>query len=198
MREPSGRAGRRERAIYAIRRSLFTELRGDTLIDDFVLPLLTRIRTRCEMVYDVDAVAYEETPPAIGAEFKRRSRIGAGGFQSIPVLWQLLDPRRGWIAFTFLSHKILRWSCPFLLIAMFACNLVLARIAPAVYGPVLWLHAGVYALALLGTISRDPGRVPRALRLVTLFASMNAALLVGFWWWLTGIRQGTWQRTARS
>src|SRR3954471_98549 len=115
-------------AIYAIRRTLFTGLRGDTLIDDFVLPLLMRLRTGCDAVYDASAVAREETPAALAAEFNRRSRIGAGGFQSIAVLWRLLNPARGWIAFTFLSHKILRWACPFFLIGMFAFNLVLARV----------------------------------------------------------------------
>ena len=183
-------------AIYAIRRSLFTELRRDTLIDDFVLPLLTRLRTDCELVYDPSAIAYEETPSAIGAEFRRRSRIGAGGFQSIPVLWHLLNPGRGWIAFTFFCHKLLRWACPFLLIGMLTCNVALACVNAA-YIPVLLAHFGVYALAMAGMLSHARGIFPRTLRLATLFASMNAALLVGFWWWLSGIRNGAWQRTAR-
>ena len=51
----------------------------------------------------------EQTPAELSAEFHRRSRIGAGGFQSLRTLWPLLDARRGWVAVTFFSHKVLRW-----------------------------------------------------------------------------------------
>ena len=183
-------------AIYAIRRSLFTAIRRDTLIDDFVLPLLTRMRTGCALVYDREAIACEETPARISAEFRRRSRIGAGAFQSIPVLWRLLNPRQGWIAFTFLSHKILRWACPFFLLALLACNIALIP-AGAVYQRLLVLQIALYAISAAGGLWRDGADVPRALRLTTLFATMNVALLVGFWWWMAGVRQGTWTRTAR-
>src|SRR4029079_3581156 len=38
----------------------------------------------------------------------------------------------------------------------------------------------------------------RALRLSTMFAGMNAALALGFWRWLGGVRSGAWERTARA
>jgi hypothetical protein len=31
-----------------------------------------------------------------------------------------------------------------------------------------------------------------------MFVAMNAALLVGFWRWLSDTQRGAWQRTARS
>ena len=45
-----------------------------------------------------------------------------------------------------------------------------------------------------------PGRLrpPRLLRLAAMFTGMNAALLVGFWRWLWGKGNGTWERTARA
>ena len=107
-------------AIYAIRRELYVPIPPETIIDDFVIPLLAKLRSGCAIVYDCDAVAREETPPDVASEFHRRARIGAGGFQSIGLLWPLLDPRRGWVAFTFLSHKVLRWLCPFFLIGLLA------------------------------------------------------------------------------
>ena len=112
-------------AIYAIRRELYVPIPAETIIDDFVIPLLAKLRSGCAIVYDCDAVAREETPPDVSSEFHRRARIGAGGFQSIALLWRLLDPRRGWVAFTFLSHKVLRWLCPFFLIGLLASNLFL-------------------------------------------------------------------------
>ena len=109
-------------AIYALRRRQFIPIPGDTLVDDLVLPLLIRLNSGCDIVYDEAVVAFEETPPDLGSEFRRRRRIGAGGCQSLRVLWPLLSPTRGWIAFTFLSHKVLRWICPFLLLGALALD----------------------------------------------------------------------------
>ena len=100
-------------AIYALRRNLFTPMPDGTLVDDFVLPLLSGCTLCASIVYDRAILAHEENARQISSEFRRRSRIGAGGFQSLSVLWPLLSPARGWIAFTFFSHKVLRWVCPF-------------------------------------------------------------------------------------
>ena len=85
----------------------------NTIVDDFVIPLLSKLRHKGRIVYDPEAVGAEETPPTIGSEFRRRVRIGTGAYQSVPLLWRLLNPRYGWTAFAFLSHKILRWLVPF-------------------------------------------------------------------------------------
>lgn len=181
--------------IYAIRRSVFHGVRHDTIVDDFVIPLLARVRTGCAIIYDETAIAYEETPPEIAVEFRRRARIGAGGFQSIAVLWPLLDPRKGWIALTFASHKVLRWLCPFFLIGLAAANLVLVNMG--IYGATLVVGLLLGAIALLGQYLSLGSPTGRALRLTTMFATMNAALLVGFFRWVTGRQQGVWERTVR-
>jgi len=183
-------------AIYAIRHDLFPGIRSNTLIDDFVIPLVIRLRTRCSIVYDDQAIAYEETPAAIGSEFKRRARIGTGGFQSLSALWRLLNPAEGWISFTFLSHKIARWLCPFFLLGALAANVLL--IANPTYQITFAVQCALYSVAALGTQSTGGRMTSKCLRLTTLFAGMNLALLVGFWKWLTTEPGGTWTRTARS
>ena len=143
-------------AIYAIRRSLFEPIPPGTIVDDFVIPLLARLRTGCAIVYDGEAVAREETPPDVGSEFHRRARIGAGGFQSIGLLWRLLDPRQGWVAFTFFSHKVLRWTCPFCLVGLAVSNVLLA--GQPLYRALLLGQVAFYLTALLGRLSRaGPG-----------------------------------------
>jgi len=164
-------------------------------VDDFVIPLQAKLRTGCTIIYEYGAVAWEETPPNIGAEFSRRSRIGAGGFQSISLLWRLLDPRRGWIAFTFLSHKVCRWFCPFFLVGALACNLALLGLA--FYGYCLLGQLSFYSCSLLGALVPAHFRALKSLHVATMFTAMNAALLVGFWRWLRGGQNGTWERTVR-
>ncbi len=182
-------------AIYAIRRELFRPLPASTILDDMIIPLRARLHTGCALVYDSEAVAYEETPAEVRDEFRRRSRIGAGGFQSLGLLSQLLNPFRGWVAFTFLSHKLLRWLCPFLLLAMLLSNLFLSQ--SPFYAAVLLGQIAFYTLAI--GLSWVPGQhvILRALRLTTMFTSMNAALLMGFWLWLSGGQNAAWRRTAR-
>ena len=181
-------------AVYAIRRSCFTGIRNDTLVDDFVIPLVARLRSDCAIIYDDTAIAYEETAPDLRSEFRRRSRIGAGGFQSVVRLRRLFGPRNGWIAFSFLSHKVLRWLCPFWMIGAFVTNLALAR--DPVYRLILIGQVLGYGLSTVGLAAGTRG-VPKVLRLATMFTTMNAALLIGFWLWASGGQRGVWQRTAR-
>src|SRR4029077_12370562 len=49
--------------IYAVRRKFFIPINPDTIVDDFVLPLLGKLRYGYGIIYDVDAVAHEETAP---------------------------------------------------------------------------------------------------------------------------------------
>lgn len=183
-------------AIYAIRRELLRPIPNATIIDDFVIPLLAKQRSGCRLIYDCSAVAREESAPDIATEFRRRSRIGAGGWQAIGMLWRLLNPMRGWIAFTFFSHKILRWLCPFFLLLMVVTSAALWN--RPLYRWLLVAQAAFYLAALLGR--HVPRGVPLAkfLRLANMFASMNAALLVGFFRWVSGPQTGIWRPTRRA
>lgn len=183
-------------AIYAIRKELFPAVQPGTLIDDFVIPLAAKRASGCRIVYDAGATATEETAPTIRAEFRRRVRIGAGGFQSIGMLWPLLSPANGWVALTFFCHKILRWLCPFLLIGMFAASVVLIR--EPVYASLVAAQLGFYAVALVGPWLPAQPRFLRYVRLPAMFASMNLALLFGFARWLRGGHTGVWTRTDRA
>ncbi|HEX5105945.1 MAG TPA: glycosyltransferase family 2 protein [Pirellulaceae bacterium] len=182
-------------AIYALRRQDFVPIPPDTIIDDFMIPLLVKIRRGKRIVYDTEAIAHEETAPDVRAEFRRRARIGAGGFQSLFRLSRLALPIYGWTSFAFLSHKVLRWLCPFLLIAALIANLFL--LTQPVYQVVFALQVAFYLVAVAGVFLPGNYAAARLVRLTTMFTSMNLALAVGFWRWVAGKQRGTWQRTAR-
>jgi cellulose synthase/poly-beta-1,6-N-acetylglucosamine synthase-like glycosyltransferase len=180
--------------IYAIRRELYIPI-PPTTIDDFIMPLLTKLKTGCAIVYDREAKASEETPPDLGSEFRRRSRYSAGGLQSIRLLWQLLDPRWGWVAFAFFSHKILRWLCPFCLLGMFTTSTVLWN--QTTYRYALLGQVAFYVVGIVALWFPPRFKVLKSLRLAAMFTLMNAALLVGFFLWLGGKQAGIWQSTVR-
>jgi cellulose synthase/poly-beta-1,6-N-acetylglucosamine synthase-like glycosyltransferase len=183
-------------AIYAIRKELFPGVPPGTIIDDFYIPLEAKRRSGCRIVYDAQAIATEETAPNMKAEFRRRSRIGAGGFQSIGLLWPLLSPWHGWVALSFLCHKVLRWLCPFLMIGALVGNLFLLNTIGGQY--LMAAQLAAYALAAVGSAIPARVRSLRMLRVPTMFVSMNAALFVGFFKWLFGRQSGAWVRTPRS
>lgn len=182
-------------AIYAMRRDCFVEIPGNTIIDDFVIPLLAKLKHRCRIVYEPAAVAVEESAPHVSDEFWRRARIGAGGYQSLTLLWPLLSPAHGWTAFAFFSHKVLRWFSPFFLLSILVCNVFLVE--HWLFQIVLAVQLACYGTALLGWFVPGRNIFSRGIRLSTMFASMNLALLVGFWRWLTTPQTGAWKRTAR-
>ena len=108
----------------------------------------------------------------------------------------LLHPSHGWVAFSFLSHKIVRWCCPFFLIGAVAANVALVGVP--FYRMTLAAQAAFYAFAWLGARATGAGPLVRIARLTALFSSMNAALLVGFYRWVMGRQRGAWARTART
>ena len=184
--------------IYSIRKSVFEPVPADTLNEDLVIPLRAKLRMGCSIVYDWEAVGREQTAPDVGAEFRRRVRIGTGDLQAMTMLSGLLDPRQGWVAFTFFSHKILRWLCPFFLIAVLFSNLLLLKLAFFRY--LLFAQLTLYLIAVLGALINTRVRLPRLLRLLVLFVAMNTALLFGFARYLLGRKKGkgSWRRTARG
>lgn len=197
-------------AVYAIRRELFpAEIPANTIVDDFVIGMKVR-EQGCRMVYDPSAVAHEQLPRTVRDEWQRRVRIGAGDYQALWLCRRCLLPRFGAFAFAFWSHKVLRWFTPHLLVAMAVLSGAGIACEYALAGPLsLFSHAGVLSLSLAAQIvfyacaavgrhlGNGPGGVRRSLRGCHYFVAMQAALLAGFFRFVSGPISGTWARTPR-
>lgn len=182
-------------AIYAIRRERFAPIPPNTIVDDLLIGMQVHLRGE-RLVFESEAVATEETATSIADEFGRRARIGAGAFQSLIWLYPLLNPLRGRIAFTFWSHKVLRWVCPLLLIGALVSNLILC--SHPFYWVMLSCQIGFYAMAVLGLTATKDKSVSRFSRVAGLFVGVNAALLVGLQRFLRNSQGSCWKRTDRS
>jgi cellulose synthase/poly-beta-1,6-N-acetylglucosamine synthase-like glycosyltransferase len=183
--------------LYAIRRILFGPLPPDTITDDFVIPLRIAVRG-WRVPFEPMAVAYEETTEDAGKEFGRRARIGAGNWQAIARVPDVLDPRTRFVFFAFVSHKLLRWATPLLLpVALFATAAL--AVTPGAWGYRLLLVAqlGFYGLALAGR-QGVVGPLGRVASIAHYFVAMNVALAVGFWRFVRGTQGPTWRRTERA
>jgi len=180
--------------IYAIRRELFEPLPAEVIIDDFVIPMKIAAKGY-QVIFEPRAIASEETCGNIRDEFTRRVRIGAGNFQAIGLTSRLLNPFRGFIAFAYWSHKIIRWFVPFLLIIMFSLNIFLLRYP--FYLLIFILQGVFYLSAATGFITERIGLKKNIFYIPLYFVAMNASFLLGFFRFVTGKQKVTWQRTER-
>ncbi len=182
--------------LYAVRRVLFPQLRDSTIVDDFVVPIRLAARG-WRIPFEPEAVGHEETTEDVEREFSRRARIGAGNWQSLALVPEVLHPRTGFLSFAFFSHKLLRWLAPFLLALGFVLSLVAALQGGRGALVLFTLQVAFYALAVAGRAgARGPLR--RASSMAWYFVSMNAALAVGMWRFARGKQRAAWDRTERG
>ncbi len=181
--------------IYAVRRELFPEISPKLITEDFVIPMKVRAQGY-GVLYDPEAVAFEEAPPSPAAEFRRRLRIGAGNWQALWHCAPLLLPWKGFVSLAFWSHKVFRWFTPFLLVSALVANLLL--LGQPVWQGVMAVQLAFYGAALLG-YALTGFRLPAGpLRLASYFVSINAALALGMLKGAVGAQRPAWQRTNRE
>jgi biofilm PGA synthesis N-glycosyltransferase PgaC len=176
-------------AIYAIRSELWRRLPEATILDDVFTPMQIA-RGGFRVVFEETARAHDHLSSSPATEFSRKARTLAGNYQLCQLIPGLLIPNT-WLAFQFYSHKLLRLAAPLFLLTLLGTNVGLV-LEDAVFGP-SWLYQLLLALQLVFYISAPAGaylsRHNRRVRLLSLpyaFSLMNAAAIVGLFYFLTG------------
>ena len=183
---------------FAVRRACYHSAPASFLVDDFYITMAV-LRDGYRAINELDAVCYEDVSDHLPEEFRRKARISAGNFQNLAEFRALLSPKWGGVAFAWWSHKVLRWLTPHLLLGLLAATVGLVALgAGGFYQVALAGQLALPALLLLDAALRRSGRHGRVLRFVTHFYSMNAALLLGWWRYLRGIKTTVWQPTQRN
>ncbi len=178
--------------IFAVRRRAFRPVQEDSIIEDFMMSM-GLVAEGWRVIYEPAAVAYEPPTPSLAGDWDRRTRIAAGGFQSLARLPEMLDPRRGLVAWQYLSHRALRWAVtPFLLPALLILNLLLWP--KRLYRPLLLGQAFFYALGLLGYRDARRGRAAGLPYAIFYFLMANMAAIAGFLRYLRGRQPVTWRK----
>jgi len=180
-------------AALAVRRRLFSP-REQSIVEDFQIPLEIRFQGY-RVVYDPEAIAVEEIAPTWSAQFARRVRIGAGNYQTFFGHPEYLNPCKGFLAFAFFSHRVLRWLAPVFLPAAFVCGL-LAATRPA-FAVVTAAQCIFYLAAATGWWLKKQAKPLRWFSVPFHFCSMNVALFLGLVRFLQGRQNLAWQPTPR-
>jgi cellulose synthase/poly-beta-1,6-N-acetylglucosamine synthase-like glycosyltransferase len=178
--------------LYALRRAQFRRIPRGVLNDDYHVTCDALIRG-LGVSYAATARATEVVSTTIRDELERRTRIAAGTWQTTLAHLSLGDPRRGWVAVAFVSHRLLRSVVtPVLLPLLLAASAALARrdrlARLLLHGQLAW-----YSLGLLGFVTDH-----RAVAAPYQFLLANTATLRGGARLLLRRQPVVWRRARRG
>ncbi len=177
-------------AIHAIRRELFKSAPPE-LSFDMVHPLHIA-QAGFRTVYEYDAVCIEQARNRTEDELSSRVRIGVRAYSYIPYLLDGLrscqDP---WFTFQVVSHKLLRWLSPLLLLAFAVAAMVLALRGGLWALPMWGVVAGAAVAGLSFVLGRVGVKLP-GMGAPLFFATINLGFLVAFVRYINGGRVAGW------
>jgi cellulose synthase/poly-beta-1,6-N-acetylglucosamine synthase-like glycosyltransferase len=172
-------------ALYASRKELYTDLpTKKSIMDDFFVT--TKILQKgyyCTFISS--AIGAEQTSKETAGEFRRKVRIGRANFNYMLSYLPLLNPFRPLRCYLFMSHKVLRWFSPHIMILLLLVNIPLAWY----YAPYRISLGILLTFLLAGLFKIIPGAY--------YFLSMNMAMLKGFFLSFGREKSGGWAREAR-
>lgn len=181
---------------YAIRKELFCSPPANFLVDDFFINMKV-IEQGKKCINNLRALATEDVSNVLQEEFRRKVRIGMGNFQNLGQFAGMLWPPTTPVAFCFLSHKVLRWLGPILLLLALVSTITLS-FQRVFFHWVLIAFIVMLAIPLVDFIWKSIKIHISPLRFVTHFFSMNLALLVGLIKYFKGVKSNVWQPTQRN
>lgn len=176
-------------ALYAVRRDLLIPIPQGTLLDDVYIPMHV-VRQGSRVVFESQAVAWDDLAREPDREFRRKIRTLTGNFQLVrsdPWLITMRNP----LLFEFVSHKVLRLFGPFMLAAILLSSLLLHT---SLYRSAFGLQAAFYVLALVALMIKSrPTLLGRIADAAFTFVMLNAAALVALLYVVTGKKE-VWTR----
>jgi cellulose synthase/poly-beta-1,6-N-acetylglucosamine synthase-like glycosyltransferase len=182
-------------AMFACRKELIDPLPKHIILDDFLIAMRV-VAKGYKIRYAATARADEWIPASVRQELRRKSRIAAGAFQVLP---QMLFLLRFWkypaVTLFVLSHKLLRWYTPLLILATFFSSLILSD--EPFYLAAFLAQLAVLLLAALGA-SVAKARSIGIVYIPYYFCSINIAYLIGMYRCLAGSQPVTWDRVNRE
>ena len=182
--------------FYAQRKALCGRF-VPNLAPDF-LSVLRTVEQGYRAVSAAGAVGAMTAVERSGDEFQRKVRTLLRGMTTLWSVPQLLNPfRHPIIAFELLSHKLLRWLVPFLLLVLLAASAALAP-ESGVFAALLALQIGLYGLAVAGLAGGERWSRRRIVKAATYFTVTNVAAVAAWAKYVSGVRQELWAPSQRA
>ena len=176
-------------AIYAIRKSLFTPIPPETILDDMLIPLKGVLKGY-RAIFDRSAKAYDISTKDLREESKRKVRTLGGNFQLIQLESRLMDPFSNPVFFQFISHKIFRLIVPFGMGLCFFSNIFLIS---TFYILTLIVQCLFYLGAILAPWAPENhfGKIMKGAKVIV---EMNLAAIKGLYRFITNSQLSVWEK----
>lgn len=181
-------------AIYAIRAKDFNKVPENFIVDDFYITLKV-IENGGKVIFEPNAIGEQSLTGNLREEFKRKVRISAGNFQNLKVFAKLILKFNA-NSFCFVSHKIIRWLGPFIILTALISNFFLLKLL--LYKITLIVFLISVLIPLLDYLLKKIKLNNKIIRFFTHFYTMNIALLIGYFKFLKGIKKSIWQPSVRE
>lgn len=182
--------------IFAMRKALYQPIPEDLINDDAAITFAL-VRQGYRILYEPQALSWESASQTIADDFQVKVRMVAGGFQTLVREWRGLLPPGSQFAFSFLSHKALRWLMPEAMLLILLLSLVGADESLGVF-LLLVLQVLFYGFALVGWFRVKSATTPAPMFYFPYyFCAMNLAALLGLVRYLNGRQTILWRKAER-
>jgi cellulose synthase/poly-beta-1,6-N-acetylglucosamine synthase-like glycosyltransferase len=181
-------------SFYALRKHLTDPWIPD-LSNDFYVPLLAVMRGY-RAVLDEEAIGYYTVVASYGEEFTRKVRTIVHGIDVLICFAGILNPFRfGFYSLQVISHKLMRWLIPFLMIVVLMANPFLLGNG-ILYSAILGGQAMFYLVAVAARLMPRLQEIA-IVRLIYFFVVVNLSILYAWYKRTIGERYVVWEPSRR-
>ena len=180
--------------MSAFRRAYYTSLPAN-IIEDFTEPLMF-VQKGFRVVFEEEAVCYEETTTKTQSEWQMRVRVIRGGMTGMLFAKKILNPINYPVAsLQLISHKILRWLIPVFGVLLFivTCLGVGLGEESRFLGILFILQVAFYLTALCALVFEQLGIHNKILGIPLYFIVVNSAALIALIKTITSSLEATWE-----
>lgn len=181
-------------AVYAIRKENLSDIPSNFRVDDFFVTMKV-IEKKGKVIFEKKAEAEEKITGKYSEEFKRKVRIATGNFQNLVKFISFIKQPFTGKTFCFFSHKVLRWTGPFIILTAFISNLFLLNFI--IYKISIIIFLITFLIPIFDFMLKKISININLFRYFTHFYGMNIALFVGFIKYIKGIKSAIWEPSKR-
>jgi cellulose synthase/poly-beta-1,6-N-acetylglucosamine synthase-like glycosyltransferase len=180
--------------IYSVRKAAYQPLPPD-IISDLCEPLAV-LSQGYRIVFEPEAIAFEETTEKTSEEFNMRVRVAVRGMRGLLFMKKLFNPFRfGFVSYQLFGHKVMRWLVPVFVLIAFTANAFL--LDTRLYQVTFALQAAFFLLAGLGWLAARWNLKLLPMSVPLFVVTVNFAMLTAMWRVAKGVRAVTWETVRR-
>ena len=183
-------------SFYAIRKNIFRTI-PEGVMDDLAVSQAI-VRQGYRILFDEEALAYEDAITKSAQEFGRRVRIVQMSLRGLWINKSLLNPfKYGFYSFMLFSHKVLRRLVPLFILFLFPLNVLLLGDG-SVYFFLFLLQILIYLAGIIAFVMEKNGLPPGRLKIPYYFITGITGTLVGFMLFISGREKREWERARQE